>query len=132
MGTSDRASQWRRDAEVLRRYGQDSVAAVIEKLAAEIESETVAEAREVGLDEAVRLSGYCDAHLRRLVRNGKLRNLGTARKPKFLTTELPRKPGYSPDTKRLALASEQPQISTYKQVARAVVRGGMNDGADHE
>jgi hypothetical protein len=130
MSISARAEQWRRDAEVLRRYGQDSIAAVLEALAGELESDTVQVSPEVGLADAVRLSGYCAAHLRRLVKEEKLRNLGTAKNPKFSTADLPRKPGYSPDNKRLALGSPQPQISRHRQVARAVVQRRTNDGAD--
>jgi hypothetical protein len=130
MSISARAELWRRDAEVLRRYGQDSIAAVLETLAGELESDTVQDAPEVGLAEAVRLSGYVAAHLRRLVKEEKLRNVGSPKNPRFLTSELPRKPGYNPDNKRVASVSAQSHISTHKQVARAVVQRRTNDGAD--
>jgi hypothetical protein len=128
---SERASQWRQDAEVLRRYGQEPIAAVIEKLATEIEMDAQHNGHEgIGMNEAVRLSGYSAAHLRRLVRERKLRNLGTAKKPQFLRSEIPRKPGYTPDNNKLASDSAQPHLSRYKQVARAVVQRRTNDGAD--
>lgn len=120
----ERVGEWRRDALTLRRYGQDAIAAVLEKLAAELESDALSHDQRVSLDEAVHLSGYSKRHLLRLVRENKLANLGTRKKPDFLLSELPRKPGYNPDKRRLAPGSEQAQIAEYKQVARAVVQGG--------
>ena len=120
---SERVGEWRRDALTLRRYGQDAIAAVLEKLAAELESDALSDDQRVSLDEAVHLSGYSKRHLLRLVRENKLANLGTRKKPDFLLSDLPRKPGYSPENKSLARSSEDTQIARYKQVARAVVQG---------
>lgn len=121
---SDKAQQWRRDAEVFRRYGQESLAALLERLADDLDSDSLSGNERVSFADAPHLSGYSQAHLRRLVRQGKLMNFGTKSKPEFLLSDLPRKPGYSPENKRLASEVERPQISKHKQVARAVVRGG--------
>jgi hypothetical protein len=120
---SDRVGEWRRDALTLRRYGQDAIAAVLEKLAAELEADALSDDQRVSLDEAVHLSGYSKRHLLRLVRDKKLDNRGTRKKPDFLLSDLPRKPGYTPEKKRVAPGSEEAQIAKYKQVARAVVQG---------
>ncbi len=119
----ERVGEWRRDAITLRRYGQDALAAVLEKLAAELESDALPDDQRVSLDEAVHLSGYSKRHLLRLVREDKLANLGTRKKPDFLLSDLPRKPGYNPEKKRIAPGTEEAQIAKYKQVARAVVQG---------
>jgi hypothetical protein len=124
QAVTDRAQQWRRDAEVFRRYGQESLAALLERLADDLESDSLSADERVTFADAPHLSGYSKAHLRRLVREGKLANLGTKKKPEFLLADLPRKPGYSPDNKRLAPDPHKAQIDRYKQVARAVVRGG--------
>ena len=120
---SDRVGEWRRDALTLRRYGQDAIAAVLEKLAAELEADALSDDQRVSLEEAVHLSGYSKRHLLRLVRDRKLDNRGTRKKPDFLLSDLPRKPGYTPEKKRVAPGSEEAQIAKYKQVARAVVQG---------
>jgi hypothetical protein len=119
----DRVGEWRRDALTLRRYGQDAVAVVLERLADDLEADALSDDEQVSLDQAVHLSGYCKRHLLRLMGEGKLANLGTRKKPAFLLSALPRKPGYIPENKKLAPVKEQPQLSRRKQVARAVVRG---------
>jgi hypothetical protein len=120
---AERANEWRHDAAVLRRYGQDTIAAVIEKLADDLEADSLAADQRVSFDEAVHLSGYSKGHLLRLVRTGKLRNVGTKRKPEFLLADLPRKPGHDARNEELAPVKAQPDISAYRQVARAVVQG---------
>lgn len=121
---SDRANEWRRDAEVFRRYGQEALAALLEKLATDLEADCLSADERVSFADAPHLSGYSQAHLRRLVRQGKLTNLGSKKKPEFLLSDLPRKPGYNPENKRLVPETDTSQIEKYKQVARAVVQGG--------
>ena len=43
--------------------------------------------------QAAKLSGYSEDHIRRLIRTGKLRNVGKPGAPRVLASELPRKPG---------------------------------------
>jgi hypothetical protein len=72
-GPAALAARWRKDAQVLRRYGANSRARMLEAMAAELESSTAGEATAVvGLSVAAQLSGFTRAHLRRLVREGKL------------------------------------------------------------
>ena len=72
-GPAALAARWREDAQVLRRYGANSRARMLEQMAAELESSTAAEATAiVGLSVAAQLSGFTRAHLRRLIREGKL------------------------------------------------------------
>lgn len=121
---SDRANEWRRDADVFRRYGQEALAALLEKLATDLEADCLSDDERVSFADAPHLSGYSQAHLRRLVRQGKLTNLGSRKKPEFLLSDLPRKPGYNAENKRVAPDSSTSQVEKYKQVARAVVQGG--------
>lgn len=119
---TERVEEWRRDALTLRRYGQDAIAVVLEQLADDLEADALSDDEQVSLDQSVHLSGYCKRHLLRLMGEGKLANLGTRKKPEFLLSALPRKPGHVPERKTLAPVKEQPQLSQRKQVARAVVR----------
>ncbi|HVS61812.1 MAG TPA: helix-turn-helix domain-containing protein [Gemmatimonadaceae bacterium] len=43
--------------------------------------------------EAAARSGYSQDHIRRLIRNGTIPNVGKRRAPRVLATDLPRKPG---------------------------------------
>ena len=49
---------------------------------------------ELTLDEAAAESGYSRSHLRRLLRDGALLNVGTERDPRIARGSLPRKPGH--------------------------------------
>jgi hypothetical protein len=79
------------------------------------------------MEVAVRLSGYSRAHLRRLLRSGKLRNVGTPDEPEFLASSLPRKAAKSNKIEILAPGQSHP-VYFSKQVARAIVRGRNDDG----
>jgi hypothetical protein len=115
--------RWRANAALLRAYGAPGHARLLERLAADLEAELHAEsAAVVDLAAAVCLSGYTRGHLRRLLRSGQLRNVGTEDAPAFITSELPRKPGYPPATKILALPTRN-GVNSRVQVARAVVSG---------
>jgi hypothetical protein len=48
------------------------------------------------LTQAARASGYTREHLSRLVRNGKIPNVGRPNAPRVRRTDLPRKPGHLP------------------------------------
>lgn len=114
---------WREHAALLRKYGADPQASVLEQCAAEVEAERQRrECARIGLDEAVELTGYSRSHLRRLWRTGQVRQLGTQESPEFHAADLPRKPGYVMENKTLA-EDEAPPVNLRMQVARAVVRG---------
>jgi hypothetical protein len=130
MTISERIQTWRQDAAVLRRYGAVRAAQMVERLAAELESDARTPAGElVDLAGAVALSGFTRGHLRRLVRDEKLRNLGSETAPMFRASELPRKPGYVSGRAALTLHTtplagpSNEGVSSRVQVARAVVFG---------
>lgn len=117
------AERWRADAAVLRRYGAENLADLVERMAAEMEAELKAGDTEViGLAAAEALSGYTAGHLRRLVRDGRLRNVGSDRKPEFVTADLPRKPGYLP-VSDIPDPAATPSGSRYREIVDEVLRG---------
>lgn len=101
MRISERIKLWRDDAAVLRRRGARRAAALLERVAAELEEDvrgpdgaTLDEAAElVEMRAAVALSGYTRGHLRRMLVAGTLTNYGTEARPLLRVTDLPRKPG---------------------------------------
>ena len=96
----DRIRLWREDAAVLRRRGASRAAALLERLAAELEEDvcgadagTAHDAPElVTVAAAVGLSGYTRGHLRRMLVAGTLTNYGTTSRPLLRAADLPRKP----------------------------------------
>jgi hypothetical protein len=115
--------RWRTNAALLRSYGAPGHARLLERLAADLEAELAAESSPVvDLAGAVFLSGYSRAHLRRLLRTGRLLNLGTDDAPRFNAADLPRKPGFCPAEQK-ACNPSQNGLDSRLQVARAVVSG---------
>jgi hypothetical protein len=112
----DRIRLWREDAAVLRRRGARRAAALLERLAAEIEEDWCgqdARAELVDLNRAADLSGYTRGHLRRLIVDGALTNHGTDAKPLVCVADLPRKPART--------IPSSPERPTYLQIAREVL-----------
>ena len=124
MTITERIRIWRSDAAVLRDYGDERAADLLERLAAELEADLQDGATEmVDLSAAVKLTGYTRGHLRRLLLEDKLRNVGTPDDPAFLTSELPRKPGQpSPNPALAPRTALSPSLRM--QVARAVASRG--------
>lgn len=89
------AARWREDAEVLRRHGAIGRARMLERLAEELECCAAgASTGAVDLDTAAELSGFTRAHLRRLIRTGKLpATVNAAGRTEVRVADLPRKPG---------------------------------------
>ena len=83
---------WRRQAKALRRYGGETPAVALESCAAELET-TLRERDEttLSLTDAARESGYSADHLGRLVRDGKIPNVGRPGAPRIARRHLPRK-----------------------------------------
>jgi hypothetical protein len=109
---------WRRHAETLRAFGAAGQAEAVDRCADELERALASNEGELlTLQQAARISGYSADHLGRLIRQGKLTNLGRPRAPRVRRGELPRKatalPGQTVD---LHLPGADP-----RQVARAVV-----------
>ena len=94
LPAAERAALWRAHAEILRGYGADHIAAVLEACAAQLDADERARPHSVvTLDRAVQLTGFTRGHLRRLCRSGKLANAGTEAAPAFRLAALPRKTG---------------------------------------
>jgi len=87
------AGIWRRHAEMLRRYGDDRGATVLEALAGQLEEAIQEQECEVlTLSQAADESGYSKRRLRELVAEGKLPNQGERGRPRILRGDLPVKP----------------------------------------
>lgn len=69
-------------------------------------------------------SGYTRSHLRRMLKDGTIRNAGTEDSPRILRAHLPRKPGYGvpPDDITIANA-RRGSASSPSQAVRAIAAG---------
>jgi hypothetical protein len=86
-------ARWHEDAATLRHRGAVTHADLLDSVIGDLEATlTVQQAEAVTLAEAARVSGYTADHLGRLIREGKLRNVGRPNAPRLLLTNLPRKP----------------------------------------
>ena len=128
LPAAERAALWRAHAEILRSYGAEHIASVLEACAAQLEADERARPHAVvTLDRAVELTGFTRGHLRRLCRSGKLPNVGTNAAPAFRLADLPRKPGAAAETARNDLQygnTDEPK--GILQIARAVIRRPSN------
>ena len=82
----------------------------------------------VGLEEAARRSGYTADHIGRMVRNGKIPNLGRRGAPLLRMADVPRKaPSLTP-------ASEMRTVATAdrRRIARSVLSTSTNGGTTDE
>ncbi len=85
--------RWRDEAATLRRRGAEAQACVLEQCAEELEAGVrEAELEALTLQEAAVESGYSTDHLGRLVREGKVQNVGKPNAPRIRRCNLPRKP----------------------------------------
>lgn len=87
-------AEWRAEAErIRRRYQHDGLAGLCEAHADELEAALKAAAgREVTLAEAAEMSGYSRSHLRRLMDQGEIPNVGRPGAPRLRVSDLPMKP----------------------------------------
>lgn len=100
------AEQWRRDAELFRQHGHEAGARTCALHAEELESavrEHLMEALTVA--QASELSGYSESHLRFLLSQRKLENVGQKGAPRIRRVDLPSKPGEA-SAAHLSLAEE--------------------------
>jgi hypothetical protein len=85
-------ARWRAEAELLRRYGHAATAAACELHAREVAAVLSAVgAEQLTLSEAAAESGFSEEHLGRLVREGKLPNVGRRGAPRIRRADLPLK-----------------------------------------
>lgn len=98
---TDLTDRWRDDAEALERNGCGARAELLRRHAEEVEDALRRRQEErVTVDEAARISGYSEKHLRRLVRDGKLpahRPGGDGGRILLQRGDLPRKPASGDD-----------------------------------
>jgi hypothetical protein len=104
----ERIDLWRADAAVLRRRGARRTAALMERLASELEEDLDEGPVElVDLARAVELSGFTRGHLRRRLKEGALVNHGTPDTPLLRVGDLPRKASRPLPSPRPAAASSR-------------------------
>ena len=113
---------WRKQAQALRRYGGETPAAALESCAAELE-DTLRERDEttLSLTEAARESGYSADHLGRLVRDGKIPNVGRPGAPRIARRHLPRK---APAEPQLARTPRRRELSN-RQIVQSIIEKGI-------
>lgn len=101
-------AKWQKEADLQRHRGQEAEATRTESFIVDL---TAAEAgfftEVLNLREASRESGYSGDHLGRMVRDGKIPNVGRRNAPKVLRKDLPRKAPLSPITPVRELSREQ-------------------------
>jgi hypothetical protein len=113
----DLPGRWRGKAAELERYAP-AVAAAFQDAASELERALTAGADErLTLGQAAAESSYSTDHLSRLIREGKLANVGRPHAPRIRRADLPRKPS------RLPAPPPRPHVlgADPRQVARALV-----------
>jgi len=119
------AEQWRSQAEMLRRYGDERGATVCELHAGQLEAAwNDWQSEELRIAEAALESGYSEEHLRRRVRDGSIPNAGKPNAPRIRRGDVPRKPGQRDGRKGV-----QP-VDCKEQIARSVADSteGARDG----
>lgn len=103
MTTAALLQRWRERREELARLGALlQGAALCDELLADLASLARAEREGVlTLAEAAAESGYSTDHLGRLIRVGKIQNVGGPRRPRIRLADLPKKPNRRPPLRRL-------------------------------
>jgi len=103
-GPQELTARWRAEAAVLRRRGAELQAAVLEGAAGELDEwARTWELEVLTLSQAAAASGYSYSALQHLVAAGRIKNAGTAHRPRIRRSDLPWKAGNAPAT-GLALA----------------------------
>jgi len=109
---------WRRMAEVFRDHAESSIAIAYETCAKDLEEALSAEADQpLTLKEASELGGYSQAHLGRLVREGKIPNAGRLGAPRIARQDIPTKPDWV-----------APAATTHDIDRTQIVRSAINAG----
>lgn len=126
MGPDAFLTKWATEATALRRRrALVDGAALLEEVLADFAAVARADAEEIlDLRQAARESQYSADHLGRLVRLGKIPNVGRPHAPRIRRGDLPRKPAaLRPEASRLSLLGATP-----RQIARTVVTSQVEDG----
>jgi hypothetical protein len=94
MSIAALVESWRGEAALYRRRGLHTTATLVESMSDELEIHLRQAAHEtVSLTEGAELSGYDPDSLGRMIREGKLENVGRKNAPRIRVLDLPRKPG---------------------------------------
>ena len=118
MDLHEHVDSFRETARYLQEHGAKQAACAWEKAAEKLEMVLgEARTRALTLEEAEAESGYSRSHLRRLIRQGVVRNSGIENHPRILRRDLPRKPGHR--------VRQEPSrdLSCRTQAARAIAQG---------
>lgn len=100
------AQQWREDARTLRRRASETQADVLESCAQDLEAWSREQALEaLTLNQAAQESGYSYSALEKMVREGRLPNVGSKGAPRVRRANLPRK------GERSTFHSEEPGLA---------------------
>jgi hypothetical protein len=106
---------WMARAALFRLHGAEAQAATLDATAAELEAVLFAKQAEIlTVAAASAESGYSPSQIRRMLREGKIRNAGDPGSPRIRRADLPRKPGHHVDVAPSA------GLSSKRQIARAV------------
>jgi hypothetical protein len=117
----DLVAEWRAVATMLREYGAEAQAHALERCATELEDGLRERAVEtLSLQESAIESGYSADHLGRLVREGKIPNVGRKGAPRLRRADLPIRP-----KRRIAAVAERPPKghNSNRQVVRSIIEG---------
>ncbi len=109
---------WRIEVNRLRQFGATSNAATLEAAAEQLEAALRAEAdTTLTVSQAAAESGYSPDHIERMLRQGRLRNVGRKHAPRVRRADLPHKPGGPPG----ALTPVGTEPISKAQIARALI-----------
>ena len=102
------ASNWRDEAKIIAKRGDERVALVLRQLADEVTQAVRAEEDEpLTLAEASRVSGFSADHLGRLIRDGSIPNAGRRGSPRIRRGDVPLKaPGRASHVARSQLRAD--------------------------
>ena len=100
MTLAELCAHWRADAATLARRGCPDAARLLDSCADELAAcLTAGQEDTLTLADAARESGYSVGHLRRLIAEGRLRDMAPTGRPRVRRGDLPRKPGYAPPSR---------------------------------
>jgi hypothetical protein len=117
-------SVWRAEAERLRHYGAIGNATTLEAAAEQLDSALRADANvHLTIARAAAESGYSADHLERLLRDGRLPNVGRKHAPRVRRVDLPRKPNAT----STGLTVHRPEAISKAQIARALIDPPQED-----
>ena len=94
-------THWRARATELERYAP-AAAQAFKDAADQLQDVLQATADSVSIKEAATLGGFTIDHIQRLVRQGRIENVGRKGKPRIRCEDVPIKPGYTAKLRKLS------------------------------